>query len=111
MPELRHATEIAPATSPSGIEPDARAGLAALADDVGVAVAVEDDRGDVADLLAERLGDGFEVRLHRRVDVDDVGGRGTGRDLLHVDARAGVEHRAPLAHRDDRDRAAAAERR
>ena len=59
-----------------GDEADARAGLAALADDVGVAVAVEDDGGDVADLLAERLRDGFEVGLHRRVDVDDVGGGG-----------------------------------
>ena len=35
-----------------GDQPDAGAGLAALADDVVVAVAVEDDRGDVADLLA-----------------------------------------------------------
>ncbi len=31
------------------------------------------------------------------------------RDLLHVDARAGVEHRAPLGHRDDGDGVAAAE--
>jgi hypothetical protein len=33
-------------------------------------------------------------------------GRRAGCDLLHVDARAGVEHRAALAQRDDGDRAA-----
>ena len=76
-----------------------------------VAVAVEDHRGDVAHALAERLGDRFEVGLHRRVEVDHVGRERAGRDLLHVDARAGVEHRAPLAERDHRDRARAAERR
>src|SRR5207249_5559941 len=32
-------------------------------------------------------------------------------DLVHVHAGAGVEHRAPFAHRDHRDRVAATERR
>ncbi len=76
-----------------------------------VPVPVEDDRGDVAHPLAERLGHRVQVRLHRRVEVDGVGRGGPGRDLLHVDARAGVEHRAPLRHRDHRDRVVAAERR
>ena len=35
---------------------------------------------------------------------------GPDRDLLHVDARAGVEHRAPLGDGDDGDRVALAER-
>ena len=92
-------------------EPDAGAGLAALADDVLVTRAVEDHRGDVVDVLALRLGDRFEVGLDRRVDVDDVGGLGPDRDLVHVDARAGVEHRAALGDRDHRDRVVATERR
>ena len=92
-------------------ELDAGARLAALADDVLVAGTVEDDRGDVVDVLAERLGHRFEVGLHRRVDVDHVGRRRTHRDLVHVDARAGVEHRAPLGDRDHRDRVVATERR
>ena len=90
---------------------DAGAGLAALADDVLVAGTVEDHRGDVVDVLALRLGHRFEVGLDRRVDVDDVGGLGTDRDLVHVDARAGVEHRAPLGDGDHRDGVVAPERR
>ena len=62
------------------------------------------------DAFAERLRDGFEVGLHRRVDVDDVGRGRADRDLLHVDARPGVEHRAPFGHRDHRDRVVASER-
>ena len=51
-------------------ELDAGAGLAALADDVLVARAVEDHRGDVVDVFALGLGHRFEVGLDRRVDVD-----------------------------------------
>ena len=75
-----------------------------------MAGAVEDHRGDVVDVLAERLGDGLEVGLHGRVDVDRIGGLGADRDLVHVDARAGVEHRAALGDADDRDRVVASER-
>ena len=44
-----------------GDEPDAGAGLAALLDDVVVAGAVEDHRGHVVDVLAERLRHGLQV--------------------------------------------------
>src|SRR5262249_26253670 len=94
-----------------GNQPDACTRFATFLDDVGVAVAFEDDGRDVAHALAQSLGDGFEVRLYRRVQVDDIGGSRAGADLLHVERGTGVEHRAPLAHRDHGDRAAAAERR
>ena len=57
-----------------GDQRDAGTRLAALLDDVGVALAVEDHRGHVADLLALRLGDGLEVGVDRCVDVDHVDG-------------------------------------
>ena len=50
--------------------------------------------------IALRLGDAADVLGDRRVDVDDVGGVGTDRELLHVDARPRVEHRAALGDGD-----------
>ena len=73
-------------------------------------VAVEDHRSHVAHLLTERLRYRFEVRLRGRVDIDDVGRGRTRRDLVHVDAGTGIEHRAALAHGDDCNRAAPSKR-
>jgi hypothetical protein len=91
-------------------EPDPGPRLAAGPDDVGMAVAVEDHRGDVLDPLALGLRDRVQVGLHRGVEVDDVTGLRTHRDLVHVDAGARVEHGAALGERDHRDGVVAPER-
>ena len=57
---------------------------------------------------AQRLGEGVEVLGRRAPDVAGALGPGPDGQLLHVDARAGVEHGAPLGHGDDGQRAAAA---
>ena len=73
-----------------------------------MAIAIEDHRGDVSNRFAFCLGDRLEVRLWRRERIDDGGGLGSDRKLLHVHARARIEHRAAFAHADDRKRVAAA---
>ena len=45
-----------------------------------------------------------DVLARRRVDVDGVDRLGAGRDLVHVDGRAGEEHRPALGDGDHRDR-------
>jgi hypothetical protein len=92
-----------------GDEADACARRPHLGDELGVAVAVEDDGGDVTHGLAEGLGHGLEVLGRRAADVDGSGRVGSDGDLLHVDARARVEHGAPLAHGDDGEGVAPAE--
>src|SRR5207249_3599598 len=93
-----------------GDEAGAGAGGPDLGDEVGVAVAVEDDGGQVAHVAAEGLRDGFEVLGGGALDVDGAGRVGADRDLVHVDAGPGVEHRVPLAHGDHRHGIAAADR-
>ena len=88
MPELRQATEIAPATSPSWMSL-----MRAPASRHSRMMSAWRSRSRMTavtslTLLAERLRHRFEVGLHRRVDVDHVGRGRAGRDLLHVDARA-----------------------
>ena len=56
-PESGQAVEMAPATSPSGIRRMRAPASRHLGDEVGVAVAVEDHGGEVADGLALGLGD------------------------------------------------------
>ena len=53
---------------------------------------------------------GVDVLGRALRDVDRVDRAGADRDLLHVDRRAGEEHRAALGDRDDGDRAGLAER-
>ena len=60
-PDSCHAVEIAPATSPSVMSRMRAPGGADLVDEVVVAVAVEDDRGQVAHRLLERVGERVEV--------------------------------------------------
>ena len=69
-----------------------------------MARAVEHDDGDVGGLAALALGDLADHLGERVVEAEQVGGAGPGGDLLHVDAGAGVEHRAALGERDHRER-------
>ena len=77
-------------------EADARARLADLLDRLGVARAVEHDHHHVADRRALLLGDQLERLAERAVEVEQVGQVLRGGHLVHVDARARVEHRAAL---------------
>jgi hypothetical protein len=92
-----------------GDEAKACARGAHLGDELGVAIAIEDDGGDVAHRLALGLGHRVEVLGGGAGEVDDTRSFGPDRDLLHVDAGAGVEHGAAFAHRDDRQRVSPAE--
>ena len=92
-------------------EVHARARVAQLGDQLVVAVALEDDDGEVVHVAVLRLGDTFEVLGRRRVDVDGVGGLGPDGDLVHVQRRAREEHRSALGDGDHGDRVRHAERR
>jgi hypothetical protein len=87
-----------------------RARLAQLGDQRVVALPLEHDDGHVARRAALRLGDAADVLGRRERDVDRVDRLRAGGDLLHVDGRAGEEHRAAVRERDHRDRARLAER-
>ena len=85
-------------------QPQARARLAHVAHRVLVARAVEHHDHHVADVLAAALGDQAQRLPQRPVEVEQVGDVVAAGDLLHVDARARVEHRAALRQRDHRQR-------
>ena len=89
---------------------DARARLAQLADQLVVAVALEHDDGHLGDVEPLRLRDRADVLGRARVDVDRVRRLRPDRDLVHVERRAGVEHRAALGDGDHGDRVRLAER-
>jgi hypothetical protein len=110
MPVSHWAVAMAPYTSPSEISRTRAPASRTWPISSSWRGAVEDDGGQVSHALALGLGDGLEVLGRRGGDVDDAhGGRADG-DLLHVDAGAGVEHRALLAHGDHRQGVAASER-
>ena len=95
-----------------GDQPDAGARRAHLLDQLGVAGAVEDDRGEVADRLAawpwrSSAGSGWGDAV-MSIAPTALGPDG---DLLHVERRAGVEHRSPLADGDHRQGVASGPRR
>ena len=54
---------------------------------------------------ARRSATSRERLRERAVEVEQVGDVVAAGELLHVDARAGVEHRAALGQRDDGQRA------
>ena len=85
-----------------GDQADAGAGLADRADLLLVAGPVEDDDDHVADRAAAALGDQLAGLHQRPVEVEQVGDVFAARELFHVDAGAGVEHRAALGERDHR---------
>ena len=64
---------------------------------------VEQHDGDVLGLAALGLGDPVDVLRDRVADVDDVGRLGAGDQLLHVEDRRGVVHRAARRDREHRD--------
>ena len=70
---------------------------------------VQDDDGHVVGRLLLRPRHPADVLAHRQPDVDDVGRLGTGHELLHVEHRRRVEHRAARRHRHDRQRVAHAQ--
>ena len=74
-----------------------------------VARAVEHDDDDVADAAALALGDQLQGLGQGAVEVEQVGDLLAAGDLFHVDAGAGVEHRAALGEGDHREGAGHAE--
>ena len=64
---------------------------------------VKDDDGDVLDGAVLRLRYGLDVVLDGRLDVDVVGSFRAGDELLHVENRRRVIHRAAVGHGHDRD--------
>ena len=98
------AAAMAPATSPSVMNLIRAPASRISCDQLLVARAVEDADGDVAGRALLGLRDPADVLGDRGGDVDDVGGGRTGGDLLHVEDRRRVEHRAAVGHRHDRDR-------
>ena len=93
-----------PATSPSVISRMRRAVRADPRDLLVVPRAVEDHDHQVADADAAPLGDAVEDVLDRVGQREQVGDVRAAGHLLHVDARARVEHRAALRQRDHAER-------
>ena len=97
-PESGQAVEMAPATSPSGMRRMRAPASRTSAMRSSWRCAVEDHGGDVARRDSPlALATACRFSVGDGVDVDDAGALGADGDLLHVDARARVEHRAPLA--------------
>ena len=79
------------------------AGLANGGDQVGVARALEHERGDFLGLHALGLGERDDVLVGGRVEIDDAGRIARAdRDLLHIDVGR-VQQRAALGHGHDGD--------
>ena len=93
-----------------GDQLDASARGPDFGDQILVAITFEDHHRQVAHRLSLGLGDPTQVLRCAGSDVDRTDRLGTDGDLLHVDARARVEHRAPLRDRDHRQSVAATER-
>ena len=93
-----------------GDQAHAPAGVADGLDALLVARAVEHDDHHVADVHAAALGHELDGLAERAVEVEQVGDLVAAGHLLHVDARAGVEHRAALGQRDHGQRVRHAER-
>ena len=88
-----------------GDERDRPAGLAHPRDQVGMARAIEDERGDLGRRHALRLGEVADVLLGRRVEIDHaLGIAGADRDLLHIDVGR-MQQRSAFGHGDGGDRA------
>ena len=83
-------------------EADAGPRLPDVGDEPLMARAVEHDDDEVVDLAVQGLGDGLEVVLDRRVEVDLPPGRRPDDDLVHVDVGR-VQQAALLGGRDDGD--------
>ena len=84
-------------------ELDARAGRSNIVDERVMAGSVENAHGQIGDPLTLRSGNLLEVPLDRSRDVDHVNTVRPDDELLHVENRAGIEHRTALGYRDDGD--------
>ena len=90
---------------------DPGAGGADVGDQLAVALAVEDDDGEVVDVALERVGDVAQVLGHRGVEVHLAAGGRADDDLVHVDVGR-VQQAAALGggqHRDGAGRAGGAQ--
>ena len=85
-------------------QPDPGSDLADLGDRGLVAGAVEHDHRHVADRLLLSLRDPADDLRERVVEAEAVRDLAAPGDLLHIDARARVEHRPALRERDHRER-------
>src|SRR5438270_1501962 len=84
-------------------ELDPRTGVAHLLHELVMSRPVQHYDGDVLDRAVLRLGHRLDVVLHRCLDVDVVGRFGSGDELLHVEDRRRVVHRAAVRHGHDRN--------
>ena len=104
VPEFGRHAEIAPATSPSEISriraPASRTSAISCSWRGRSRMHTVMSRTDSALTLATRA----DVLADRRGDVDGVDGVGADGDLVHVEDRRRVEHRAALGDREHRDR-------
>jgi hypothetical protein len=71
-----------------------------ILDQLGVPWPVQDAHRHVRNGQSLDLGDRADVLGDRRGDVENVGGIGTHGDLVHVEHRRRVEHRAAVGHRE-----------
>src|SRR3984957_17137312 len=88
----------------------ASTGLANFGEQVIVAWSIEDDDAEFGYWFLQTFGKLREIVGRTRIDVDRATGSRSHGDLVHVDARAGVEHRASLRKCDDRQCPVAAHR-
>ena len=87
---------------------DARAGLAHLRDQIGVARSVEDADDEIGNLGLFGARKVLQILSRRRVEIDDtVGQPAADRDLIHIHVRR-VEKAAIIGHRQDGERVGAA---
>jgi hypothetical protein len=91
---------MAPATSPSVMDnPSPR--FSDFGDEIVVTRTIENHYAHLLDRLVESLGKLGEVIGGGGVHVDGPATSRTHGDFLHVEAGAGIEHRAALTERDD----------
>ena len=86
-----------------GDQPDPGPGGPHVLDQLRVPRPVQDDHRHVRHGQPLDLGDRADVLADRRGDVEDVGRVGSHGDLVHVEHRRRVEHRAAVGHREHRD--------
>jgi len=92
-----------------GDQADAGAGGPHLGNQPIMTGSVEDHRCQIADGAPHGVGEGIEVLGGGAADVAGSLAPGADRQLFHVDAWSGIEHRPAFGHGDDRQRPAPAE--
>ena len=82
-----------------GDETDASSSRAHFLNDVGVAGAIQDDGGDVADGFAQSISHSAEIFSGGEVEVYGASGIRPNGDLVHIHAGAGLIHGVSVGHR------------